>query len=177
SVRSVKLIEIYDVAHLTKGEPLEAARPTYVHDAGGAQREEGFHRFLANYLGFVLPTVPTTSGGEAPLYLQTIFAALAVEQKRGWTDYIASIPFFGIRDVRTRVVEFLLGLGTFETNAIRHRLNLESIEIDGDWRRTLEDLRREASPLGVELVGVSSGPTALFNSAEFRLERQLGNIV
>lgn len=174
-VKSPKLIEIFDAAHLTEEEPLEVAHPTYLHDAGGATKEEGFHRFLEKYLEFNLPMVSTTSGGEAPLYLQTIFAALAVEQKRGWTDYVASIPFFGIRDARTRIVEFLLGLSTFETNAIRHRLNAESVEIDSDWRRALGDLCGAAEPLGVELIGISSGPSALFNQTDFRLVKQLGD--
>lgn len=177
SVKDTKLIEIFNVAHLTKNEPLGTPRPTYLHDAGSAKREEGFYRFLENFLGLALPQVPATSGGEVTLYLQTIFAALAVEQKRGWTDYVASIPFFGIRNARTRVVEFLLKLGTFETNTLRHRLNAESIKIDSDWRQTVEELRREARSFGVELLGVSSAPTALFDASEFRLVRKLANEV
>ncbi|CAJ0773270.1 ATP-binding protein [Ralstonia chuxiongensis] len=118
TARSTKLVEVFDAAHLTRGAPLVDAKPTYVHDRGGAQWEEGFHHFLESFMGLSLPNVATT-GGETRLYLQTIFAALAVEQKRGWTDYLATIPFFGIRDARTRVVEFILGLGVFETNALR----------------------------------------------------------
>jgi hypothetical protein len=174
SARDVKLIEIFDAAHLSSGEQLGEARPTYLHDAGGAKREEGFHRFLESFLGLALPPVPTTGGGETKLYLQTIFAALAVEQKRGWTDYIANVPFYGIRDARTRVVEFLLGLSVFETNALRNRLNTESVGIDANWRRALDELRREAAPLGVELQGVSTAPTPLFNTAEFGLIKRSG---
>lgn len=169
SARDPKLIEVFEVAHLSMGEQMKNPRPTYLHDWGAAQRKEGFHSFLESFLCLTLPAVPTISGGEAKLYLQTIFAALAVEQKRGWTDYIANVPFFGIRDARTRVVEFLLGLGVFETNALRNRLNTESVEIDANWRRTMEELRREATPLGAQLQGVSSGPTPLFNIAETEL--------
>lgn len=110
SVRDPKLIEVFAGAHVTERQELGEARPTYVHDGGGAKRPEGFHRFLESFLGLNLPRVPTTNGGETKLYLQAVFAALAVEQKRGWTDYIANIPFYGIRDARTKVVEFLLGL-------------------------------------------------------------------
>lgn len=174
TARSTKLVEVFDAAHLTRGEPLVDAKPTYVHDKGGAQWEEGFHHFLESFMGLSLPNVATT-GGETRLYLQTIFAALAVEQKRGWTDYLATIPFFGIRDARTRVVEFLLGLGVFETNALRNRLNAESVEIDSDWRRAIDELRREAAPHGVALEGVASKPTPLFQPESLVLRRLNGN--
>lgn len=171
TVKDSKLIEVFECAHLTAGDELVNASPTYVHDAGGAQKNEGFHRFLESFLELSLPRVATTSGGEAKLYLQTIFAALAVEQKRGWTDYIANIPFYGIRDARARVVDFLLGLGVFETNAARNRLNSESVEIDNDWRRTLGEFQREASSLGVVIEGVPAGPSALFTLNSGSIQR------
>ena len=175
SVRDPKLIEVFNGAHLTEGFELGEARPTYVHDGGGAKRPEGFHRYLETFLGLILPQVPTTNGGETKLYLQTIFAAMAVEQKRGWTDYIANVPFYGIRDARTRVVEFLLGLGVFDTNALRNRLNAESAEIDADWRKIYEDLRREAAPLGSVVDGVSATPTALYEAAAASVRRLAGS--
>ena len=175
SVRNPKLIEVFGGAHLTQGAELGEARPTYVHDGGGAKHPEGFHRFLESFLGLSLPQVPTTNGGETKLYLQTVFAAMAVEQKRGWTDYIANIPFYGIRDARTRVVEFLLGLGVFETNALRNRLNAESVEIDADWRKVYDELRREAAPLGAVIDGVPVSPTALFEDTAASIKRLAGN--
>lgn len=175
SVRDPKLIEVFDGAHLTQGVELGEARPTYVHDGGGAKRPEGFHRFLESFLGLCLPRVPTTNGGETKLYLQTVFAAMAVEQKRGWSDYIANIPFYGIRDARTRVVEFLLGLGVFETNALRNRLNAESVEIDADWRKVYNELRREAAPLGAVVDDVPASPTALFVEAAASIKRLAGS--
>ncbi|MHA7119668.1 hypothetical protein ACWV16_03210 [Achromobacter xylosoxidans] len=175
SIRDPKLIEVFSSAHLTQGMELIDARPTYVHDSGGAQRPEGFHHFLESFLGLDLPQVPTTSGGETKLYLQTIFAAMAVEQKRGWTDYIANIPFYGIRDARTRVVEFLLGLGVFETNAVRNRLNAESVEIDMDWRKVYDELRREAVSLNATVENVPTSPTPLFDDATGSVKRLIGS--
>lgn len=174
TVRDSKLIEVFDCAHLTAGHELVAASPKYVHDAGGAQRQEGFHRFLETFLDLSLPRVPTTNGGETKLYLQTVFAALAVEQKRGWTDYIANIPFYGIRDARSQVVEFLLGLSVFETNATKNRLNAESVEIDADWRRMLTEFQREVSALGAIVDGVPAGPSALFSQDSANLLRLYG---
>ncbi|EKP0279236.1 hypothetical protein JGK46_003128 [Aeromonas bestiarum] len=175
AVRDPKLIEVFAGAHVTEGRALSEARPTYVHDSGGAKRPEGFHRFLETFLGLSLPRVPTTNGGETKLYLQTVFAALAVEQKRGWTDYIANIPFYGIRDARTKVVEFLLGLDVFETNVARNRLNAESVEIDADWRKVYEELRRETNPLGAVIDGASSTPSALFKEGEASIRKLAGS--
>lgn len=174
TVRDPKLIEVFEGAHVTEGQELGEARPTYVHDGGGAKRPEGFHRFLETFLGLNLPRVPTTNGGETKLYLQAVFAALAVEQKRGWTDYIANIPFYGIRDARTKVVEFLLGLDVFETNAARNRLNAESVEIDAAWRKVYDELRREANPFGVVIDGASSTPSALFKEGETSVRKLVG---
>lgn len=174
-VRDGKLIEVFTAAHLTEEHELGEAKPTYVHDAGSAKRQEGFHRFLEDFLGLTLPSVATTGSTECKLYLQTIFAALAVEQKRGWTDYIAAIPFYGIRDARTRVVEFLLGLDVFKTNAERNRLNAESVEIDGEWRRNVNEIRHEVQGLGLTIDGVSAGPSALFNVMSVLLIRMNGS--
>ena len=131
-VRHPKLVEVFEGAHLTTGTALETPRPTYLFDSGSAQKEEGFFQFLEGFMGCELPQVPSTAGGMTKLYLQTIFAALAVEQKRGWTDYIANVPFFGIRDARIRVTEFLLGLGVFERQAQRAKLDSDSVVIDSD---------------------------------------------
>ncbi|KQW36585.1 hypothetical protein [Rhizobacter sp. Root404] len=174
AVRDPKLIEVFAGAHVTHDRDFGEARPTYVHDGGGAKRPEGFHRFLETFLDLNLPRVPTTNGGETKLYLQAVFAALAVEQKRGWTDYIANVPFYGIRDARTKVVEFLLGLDVFETNAERNRLNAESIEIDADWRKVFDELRREANALGAVVDGASASPSALFKEREASVRKLVG---
>lgn len=173
--RSPKLIEVLDGPHLT-GQPASfKSRPTYLHDAGGAQKAEGFHTFLEQFIGYRLPWVPTTSSGETKLYLQAIFAAVAVEQKRGWTDYIANIPFFGIRDARTRVVEFLLGLDVFDTNATRNRLNADSVEIASAWESTFQELQRVISDTGLKAQNIPSKVSILFDPSIVSLHKLAGD--
>lgn len=162
--RHSKLVEVFEGAHLTSEIEFGTPRPTYLFDAGSAQKQEGFFQFLENFMGYHLPQVATTSGGMAKLYLQTIFAALAVEQKRGWTDYIANIPFFGIRDARIRVTEFLLALGVFERQAKRAQLDAESVVIDSDWRHTYDTLRQAAVANNIVIEGLSSTPTSEFDA-------------
>ena len=174
SVRQVKLVEIFEGAHLTEGAELNAPKPTYLFDAGSAQKQEGYFQFLETFMGYQLPLVPTTNGGMAKLYLQTIFAALAVEQKRGWTDYIANIPFFGIRDPRIRVTEFLLGLGVFERQAKRAELDAESTSIDSDWRKTFDTFRQAATANNILIEGLSSTPVSTLDPTTVLLLRSDG---
>jgi hypothetical protein len=175
SVRDSKLMEVFSSAHLTRNQDRGVPIPTYVHDPGSAKKQEGFHRFLESFMGLHLPQVATTNGGETKLYLQTIFAALAVEQKRGWTDYIATIPFYGIRDARTRVVEYLLGLSVFEVNAKRNQLNSKSVEIDAEWRKSFDELCNEGLALGLAIKGVPAKPTAQLDPDNVLITRLLEN--
>jgi len=165
AIRSSKLVEVFEGANLTTGSELGTPLPTYLFDAGSAQKQEGFFQFLESFMGYRLPLVATTSGGMAKLYLQTIFAALAVEQKRGWTDYIANIPFFGLRDARIRVTEFLLALGVFERQAKRAKLDAESVAIDSDWRKAFDTLRQAATANRVTIEGLSATPTSTLDIA------------
>lgn len=174
AVRQPRLVEVFEGAHLTAGVALGTPRPTYLFDAGSAQKQEGFFQVLETFMGYQLPQVPTTSGGMTKLYLQTIFAALAVEQKRGWTDYIANIPFFGIRDARIRVTEFLLGLSVFERQAKRAKLDAEAVAIDADWRKAYDSLRQAATANGVVIEGLSSAPTSTFDASAVMLVKSDG---
>ena len=174
TVRQSKLMEIFEGAHLTAGTVLGTPRPTYLFDPGSAQKYEGYFQFLEEFMGYQLPQVPATNGGMAKLYLQTIFAALAVEQKRGWTDYIANIPFFGIRDARIRVTEFLLGLGVFERQAKRAALDADSVVIDSDWRKAYDTLRQAASTNGIVIEGLSATPVSKFDPATVLLMKSDG---
>lgn len=175
SVRQTKLMEVFEGAHLTAGVELGKPKPTYLFDPGSAQKQEGFFQFLEGFMGYQLPQVPTTSGGMTKLYLQTIFAALAVEQKRGWTDYIANVPFFGIRDARIRVTEFLLGLSVFERQAMRAKLDAEALVIDSDWRKAYDTLRQAATANGVVIEGLSPTPTSTFDPVTVLVVKSDGN--
>lgn len=174
SVRQSKLVEVFEGAHLTEGTELGIPQPTYLFDPGSAQKPEGYFQFLEGFMGYQLPQVPATNGGMAKLYLQTIFAAFAVEQKRGWTDYIANIPFVGIRDARIRVTEFLLGLGVFERQAKRAALDADSMAIDSDWRKAYDTLRQAAAANGIVIEGLSATPVSMFDPATVLLVKSDG---
>lgn len=173
--RDTKLVEVFECSHIRRGDELTTAAPKYLHDPGSAQKHEGYFRFIETFLQLKLPRVATTSGGETKLYSQAIFAALAVEQKRGWTDYIANIPFFGIRDARSRVVEYLLGLEVFESSSRLNTLNAETRELEVAWHDLTSELKRNTLSAGVVLENVPNKPTRNFSSSNVMLLKRSGD--
>ena len=100
-----RLISVIGGPELTEGPGDYARRDYFVMDAGGAQREAGFHRLLAEFMSWNLPTVKKFDGGDCPLYVETLFPLFFVEQKVGWTAIPGAIPTqFRIREVHRRSV-------------------------------------------------------------------------
>lgn len=138
-------------------------RDFFVHDAGSASRDNGFHYYLANFLEWELPMVPRFDGTECPLYLETLFPMFFVEQKRGWSTVQGPLPtHFRIQDINRRVLEFILNLDAGKVRRERAELNKRIGTLESDW----VDSRRLLERGGVELVrfaGVPKNPTAEFS--------------
>lgn len=159
---STKLIRVQESAWLTKGE----TAPTiykFIHDANSAQIDEGFFKYFENFLDLKLPLVPRTNNKPTKLYLQYIFAAMIIEQKRGWTDYIANLPYFGVRDARIKIVDFLVGTDVFETDAKRDALDQESKQIYEEWQVVQRSLLGEALKMGFKPSNIPKSPMPDFN--------------
>lgn len=138
-------------------------RDYFVHDAGSATRESGFHHFLTAFLGWDLPMVPRFDGSECPLYLETLFPMFFVEQKRGWSSVQGPLPtHFRIQDINRRVLEFILNLDAGKVRRERAELNKRISIIESDWA----DRRRTLESDGINLIrfiGVPKTPTAEFS--------------
>lgn len=160
-----RLVEIQECAVLTKGEQAEPLY-RYLHDGGSAQIEEGYYTYLENFLGLDLPQVPHKSGTQTKLYLQYVFAALAIEQKRGWTDYIANLPYFGVRDARIKIVDYLVGTNVFELDAKRARLDHESVQLNTAWLDITKALSNDALKNSIQVLSLPTAPTAVFHASE-----------
>ncbi|WP_110947885.1 ATP-binding protein [Pseudomonas bohemica] len=160
---STKLIRIQECSGLTKGE----TAPTlyrFLHDANSAQIDEGFFRYFEDFLGLQLPVVPRTNGKPVKLYLQYVFAAMAIEQKRGWTDYIANLPYFGVKDARIKIVDFLVGTDVFETDAKRDLLDQASKKIHDEWQVLYRTLLAETLKQGFRFSNIPKTPAPDFNA-------------
>ena len=163
--KSTKLVEAFDGAILTGPVSDRAlATPLFLHDPGAALYEEGFLKYLESFLGLQLPRVQSSTGGLTRLYPQVVAAALFIEQKRGWTDYIANIPFYQILGAPTRVVQYLLGLECFELEEKR-ALNEQMISrLQSDWENLLSELTGVLQPLGIATRGIPKVPTSTFSA-------------
>ncbi|RZK26831.1 MAG: hypothetical protein EOO43_01595, partial [Flavobacterium sp.] len=104
--------------------------------------EHGFYAWLANYIGLALPEVLNTSksNGISELYLQTIFSAAFIEQTKGWSDFLATIPYFGIPKNKQKVVEFILDLKELEISNEKEKINKREKEITDNWNLTMSKL-------------------------------------
>ncbi len=184
-----KLVEVIQGPYLSEGDQSYKVTPTYLHDKGSAQgSEHGFFSYLEQFMSLSLPYVAGSSGGEVKLYLQTIFSSILIEQKRGWTDYIANTPYYAIRDVRTKIVEFVLGLDVFENEKKKTLALSEISEIQKKWseEKYKISLASEAGSIVVSGIRESADDcfdgnlvelSKLFDGREIRIYSYIGNLV
>lgn len=183
--KSAKLIEVFECSMLLE-PPAEIPKPKslYIHDSGAAIVEQGYLRYLETFLGMELPRVQSTTGDLVHLYPQVVAAALFIEQKRGWTDYIANIPFFKILGAPTRVVQYLLGLDNFALEEQKAINEAEFNKIQTSWSYALLELHSFVQPLGVSVRNVPKVLTVDFKRDDASLwmkfngeEKSLSNVV
>ncbi|MCG7985463.1 MAG: AAA family ATPase [Candidatus Thiodiazotropha lotti] len=174
--KSSKLIEIIEGPYLTGTVENVSPKPTFVHDPGAAKSEQaGFYRILEGFLGMKLPAVPGTTAKEVTLYLQTLFSAFIIEQKRGWTDYLANIPFYGIRNTRNKVVEYLLNLDVFENERERNNLNYEAVEINQKWEAERYKVKLVEDNNNLSIEGIPIKPVVDFSSSLLSVNKLYGD--
>ncbi|MEZ9345686.1 hypothetical protein AB4166_02365 [Vibrio splendidus] len=138
-----KLVQVIQGAYLSADETVSFDSIfTYLHDAGSATNSEfGFYAYFERFLGLDLPLVSDNKGNSRKLYLQYIFSALFIEQKRGWTNYIANAPFYGISDVTSKIVSYLLNLDTFSHEAKLKELKTRRNNIITSWSETVSNFK------------------------------------
>ncbi|MEU5914324.1 hypothetical protein [Micromonospora sp. NPDC047527] len=152
------------------GDGIGQRRDYFVRRRGAAQNEAGFHRWLADFIGWKLPRVTRTDGSEGLLYLECLFPYFFVEQKHGWLGLQARIPtYFGIRDVVRRSAEFVLDLDAYGLVLQRQRLESEATNIESEWRRHVERVNTTAAAASVVSRGLTSRPPTDPDSVTFDL--------
>jgi hypothetical protein len=154
ATKSTSLVTVARGAIITAGDCSELS-DYFVRRAGAAQREAGFHHFLAEFIGWNLPNVTKMDGSEVPLYMETLFPYFYVEQKHGWSGVQARMPtYLGIREVGKRSAEFVLNLEIFRTVLQKQRVASSIVELEAQWREALRDLTEIADAAGVTLTRI-----------------------
>ena len=88
----------------------------FIHTAGNHEANNGYFKFLSEFLQLPIVQVEANSQtGYNPLYLQMVFSASFIEQKRGWASFLATVRSFNIYNYKRRVIEYLLEISP-ETN-------------------------------------------------------------
>ena len=157
-----KLVQVYFGPMLSSPDKEFEQKDYFLFDAGAATREQGFHNFLAKFIGWELPLVPRYDGDECQLYLETLFPMFFVEQKRGWSSTQGPFPtFFGIQDMSRRVMEFILDLDVGKTRRRKTELRKEIKHIEQQWNAERKSLVSNVGSL-VRITGLPVKPTSEF---------------
>jgi hypothetical protein len=129
---------------------------------GAAQRERGFHYFLADFLKLELPNVKRFKGDDVPLYVECVAPLMFIEQIRGWSGIQATLPqSFGIRNVAKLSVEYILSLDVIENEKRRMQISEEANRIREDWGFARDLMLQIASQVGGRLMNVPDRPVSL----------------
>lgn len=124
---------------------------TYLHDGGSAQNPLGFYKYLADYINYNLPLVPSYSDKEIKLYLQVVFNAYFVEQLQGWTDFFATIPNFGTKEPKKRILEFLLKLEASEFEKDKFNYEVEKERIANKWIQYIANIKSSVEEISANI--------------------------
>ncbi|CAD6491086.1 MAG: hypothetical protein DIAAKJNI_00057 [Candidatus Argoarchaeum ethanivorans] len=136
----------------------------FVSIEGAAQRERGFHHFLAEFLELELPIVKKFKGSDVPLYVECIAPLMFIEQIRGWSGIQATLrQSFGIRNVAKLAVEYILGLDVIENEKQRTQISEEANQIREDWRGVRELMSQIAFQAGGRLMNVLARPVIVLS--------------
>jgi len=162
STRKSQLIDVFEGPLLTGDNPALESRQMWVHDSGSASDElYGFHLFLTEFLGYNLPEVVTAKGDLHKIYLQQIAPAFIIEQKTGWSDFFATMPYFGMRNTEQRVVEFLLKLDVFENEKRKQQINSAKQVVNLKWQNLYNKFQNLAERCGGKILGLESNPSII----------------
>jgi hypothetical protein len=157
-----KLVQTWPGGLLTGVGEKGQQRDFFVHDAGAAQNDAGFHAYLAKFIGFKLPNVTRYDGGESPLYLEALFPMFFVEQKRGWSALQGPFPtHLQLQDMARRVMEFILDLDVGRVRRELAELRVQLRDVVSVWTRRREELLGTLRA-GCRLSGLPAKPAGEF---------------
>ena len=143
------LVNTWDGPLLSEPHAYYKQRDYYVRRPGAAQEERGFHRFLAEWCGWEMPTVTSFDGSPMPLYLEAVAPLWIVEQKRGWSGIQAVTPqYLRISEVRKRALEYVLALDVLGRRASIQQLRQDLQELRGEWGNRLAAFTAIAQQVG-----------------------------
>ncbi|WP_241521430.1 hypothetical protein [Chimaeribacter arupi] len=142
----------------------------FLHLEGDTKRERGFYFWFSKFLGWELPQVPNHNGKDTPLYPSVLFPAWFVEQKKGWSSILATIPTqFGIKESKKRALEFLLSLDVNDNILERSTIKNEIDTIGFQWKLIRHNAEIVAAKVSAIVSGIPEQPEVKFDTYKMDL--------
>jgi hypothetical protein len=112
----------------------------FVNGRGNNDDPNGFYEWFKDFIDLIVPDVSSSSAKSdySPLYLQMIFSSIFIEQTKGWSDFFATMPYFGVTKPKEKVIEFLLSLDEIYISTQRDTYNKERNSIVDSWNKTIK---------------------------------------
>ena len=129
-----------NIINITKHSDLKTNSNYFVNGRGNNDSDNGFYAWLSEFCNLNIPIVSNTSRSDnySPLYLQVVFSTMFIEQTKGWSDFFATMPFFGIPNAKQKNVEFLLNLNELELSTKKDVLFKEKKQLIDNWNKTIK---------------------------------------
>lgn len=159
---SPKLVTVYYGKLLTGDNKNLKKQSMFIHDKGGASDDiYGFHAFLSEFLGWNMPEVMNNQGQSSHLYIQQIAPTFMIEQKSGWSDFFATMPYYGIKQATSRIIEYILNMDVFENQRRKTELNYIEEQIKEEWKTIFIHISNIARDTRYNLQGLNEKPSIL----------------
>jgi hypothetical protein len=112
----------------------------FINGIGNNDDSNGFYVWFTHFIDLIRPEVSNSSktSNYSILYLQMIFSAMFIEQTKGWSEFLATMPYFGVTKPKEKVVEFLLNLDEIDISTQRDTHNKEKNNIEDSWNKTIK---------------------------------------
>ncbi|MFZ4929774.1 hypothetical protein [Chryseobacterium sp. Mn2064] len=148
--------------YLSSEQPIEVDL-FYVNQRGNNEDANGFYKWLAEFIGIELPMVSNSSRTDnySPLYLQTIFSSLFIEQTKGWSEFLATMPYFGITKPKEKVVEYILNLNSLNNSTNKDILLKNKSQIIEKWDRKIRNIKYLSAQNNSILINIPDEITTL----------------
>lgn len=113
----------------------------FVNGRGNNDDSNGFYEWFKDFIELTVPDVSNSNAKSdySPLYLQMIFSSIFIEQTKGWSDFFATMPYFGVTKPKEKVIEFLLNLDEINISTKRDTCNKEKNSIIDSWNKTIKE--------------------------------------
>jgi hypothetical protein len=167
--RQIKGSQNKHLINVWKGAMLSQTRTSYVssdyivREAGGASRKIGFHRLLAEFVGWRLPNVPTYDENEVLLYVETLFPFMFVEQKHGWSSLRNRFPtYLRIKEINRRAFEFIFSLDAQEIATQKIVLRQQVASIKASWAAKVGECDRLVNAINAIADNLPKQPVSIW---------------